>query len=508
VDVASADGELIPVVSYARISADQKKDEHGVADQRKINRRTAAHHGWTVVHEFTDNDKSAAKADVVRDDFEEMLRVIRAGKLSDGTPVQGVVVMADDRLARRPGDYERFVEAITHQDGRVYSDARGPKDLYSEDVESMGLFGAVISKMEVRKMQRRMRNSHRQRGEAGIPVGGARPFGWQADRLTLDPAEASWLERAALDVLGGRSLHSIVREWQADGLRTSVGNDWSARSLKLALCNPRMCGYRELGGELVRGGDGEPVVGQWAPILTPEQWQAIRAIFEARQGHFVGRDLAVGSAHSADYRDPAYLLSAIARCGNILPDGTRCNTPVRCNKKKGAPCHTYVCRSKAEGGCGGVSRRGDFVDMFVSEAVLAKLEEAQFAPPDAEEWEGEAEYAAVQEQLNELTAQWNAQKISNELFFKLAPAKETEVHRLRAEKARHDAARATHQAEADTTIAEIRWRWYLPDDDGGLAISVKRTYIRKALHTVIIHPAGKGNKKFDPDLLELIWRED
>jgi len=25
---------------------------------------------------------------------------------------------------------------------------------------------------------------------------------------------------------------------------------------------------------------------------------------------------------------------------------------------------------------------------------------------------------------------------------------------------------------------------------------------------VIIHPAGKGNRKFNPDHLELIWRED
>jgi hypothetical protein len=248
-------------------------------------------------------------------------------------------------------------------------------------------------------------------------------------------------------------LYSIVRGWQADGVKTS------------------------------------------------------RELFETRRGHFVGRDMQPGRAHPADYRDPVYLMSAIMRCGNTVPAG-RCNTPVRCSKKEGAAYHTYSCRSQAEGGCGGVSRRGDLVDMYISEAVLAKLEEAQFAAPAAGDWEGEAEYEAIQDQLNELTAQWNAQKISNELFFKLAPAKEAEVHRLRGERARHDAARATCLAEADTTIAEIRCRWYLPEDEGGLPVSVKRAYIRKALHAVIVHPAGKGNKKFDPDLLELIWRED
>ena len=163
---------LVPVVSYARISADLKRDEHGVQDQHKVNTETAARYGWRVVHEFTDNDKSAAKITVIRDAFEEMLRVVRVGKLADATIVQGVVVVAEDRLARRPGDYERFVDAITYRDGCVYADQRGPKDLYNPDVENMGLVGAAFAKREVQNIQRRMRRSHRARAEQGRPVGG------------------------------------------------------------------------------------------------------------------------------------------------------------------------------------------------------------------------------------------------------------------------------------------------------------------------------------------------
>jgi hypothetical protein len=59
-----------------------------------------------------------------------------------------------------------------------------------------------------------------------------------------------------------------------------------------------------------------------------------------------------------------------------------------------------------------------------------------------------------------------------------------------------------------TDVAEIRRRWFLAEQDGGLPISTKRTYVREALHAVIVHPAGKGRKDFDPDLLEPIWRED
>ncbi|GAA0818265.1 hypothetical protein ACFQVD_13590 [Streptosporangium amethystogenes subsp. fukuiense] len=52
-----------------------------------MNRRTAERLGWQFVRSFTDNDKSAAKDGVVRDEFEQMLRVLRAGNLPD--PIEG-----------------------------------------------------------------------------------------------------------------------------------------------------------------------------------------------------------------------------------------------------------------------------------------------------------------------------------------------------------------------------------------------------------------------------------
>ncbi|MGI5206568.1 recombinase family protein [Spirillospora sp. CA-108201] len=269
--------------------------------------------------------------------------------------------------------------------------------------------------------------------------------------------------------------HSIVRDWQDRGVKTARGNEWSVQSLKVAMCSPRICGWREIHGELVRGADGAPVQGQWEPIVDPEQWSAVRAVFESRKGHFVGRDMKVGRAHPADYRDHTYLLSGILRCGRRFPDGTLCNTPLRCNGQKDGT-HTYTCLGRAEGGCGGVSRRGDLVDMFVSEA--------------------------------ELTRQWNACQITNDLFFKLVPGLEQQINGLRAEKNKHEAAVAAKAAQQETSASEVRRRWYLPEAEGGFPISVKRTCIRSALHTVIMYPAGKGNKKFDPELLDPVWRTD
>lgn len=497
----------LPVVSYARISADSRRDEHGVQDQHRLNRQTADQYGWCVVGEFTDNDKSAAKASVIRDDFEDMLRAVRSGKLSDGTPVRGVVVVADDRLARRPGDYERFVEAITYQDGRVYADGRGPKDLYSEDVEGMGLFGAVISKMEVRKMQRRMRSSHRARATQGQPPGGTRPFGWREDRLTLAPDEALLLRRAVEDFIAGRSLNSIVGEWRRLGIVTSLGNPWTTRSLKVTLSNPRLCGWRAINGELVRDPDGNPVTGRWEPVVMPDQWLAVNAIFDARRGRGFHPDGTIGDVLPPEHHEPHHLLTGILRCGRPGPDRSLCNTPLRVTRNKDVKSHLYSCPAKSAGGCGGVGRRGDLVDQFISEAVLAKLEERVMVKQDAEPWPGEADLARQREKLAKLRAQWEGDQVSDDLFFASARQLEDRIRQLRNEQAKHALATQRVTQASATDIRALRERWYKPEEDGGLPVSQKRAYVREALHAVIVHPAGPGRKPFNPDLLEPIWRE-
>ncbi|TDC56419.1 hypothetical protein E1281_07480 [Actinomadura sp. KC345] len=88
----------------------------------------------------------------------------------------------------------------------------------------------------------------------------------------------------------------------------------------------------------------------------------------------------------------------------------------------------------------------------------------------------------MEEQLDALTRQWNARQITNDLFFKLVPGLEQTITRLRGEKNKHEAAIAAKAAQRDTSASEVRRRWYLPEEEGGFPISVKRTYIRSALH--------------------------
>ena len=104
--------EPTPVVSYARISSDLRGDEHGVQDQHKLNRETAARHGWAVVFEFTDNDKSAAKAGVFRDAFKAMLKALKALK----APGRDTDPRCGDRRGGPSGPAARRLRAVRRSD--------------------------------------------------------------------------------------------------------------------------------------------------------------------------------------------------------------------------------------------------------------------------------------------------------------------------------------------------------------------------------------------------------
>ncbi|MFJ2232536.1 recombinase family protein [Streptomyces sp. NPDC087859] len=490
----SGNDHLVPVVAYARISADLARDAHGVDDQHKVNDGTAAAVGCRIVHYYTDNDLSAAKADLVRPDFEAMLKVLKAGRMPDGQAVRGVVVVADDRLVRRVGDYERFVDALTFEDGRVYADAKGLKDLYNEDVESMGLFGVVISKAEVRKIRRRTRRSHRRRAEQGIPVGGTRPFGWEDDKRTLRPDEAEKLAQAARDVIAGKSLHSILLQWRDEGLRTVHGNPWAARSLKLALWNPRLCGWRRHNGQLVRNADG-PVVGQWEPIITPAEWMAIDALFSARIRPNVKADGTV-----TDYRTPSHLLTGILRCGKPGADGQICNAPMRVSTRPDlSGGFIYQCPSRSMGGCGGSGRNGVKVDEYVTEAVLAKLEErAAVRTRGDAPWDGTEELERLTKKQRTMLQKWQEDLVSDELFFPENQKMEVRIKHLRRERTEH----ALRVQRASKVTVDVRERWF----SGDLDMAQKRALIREALHAVLILPVGGGGRRpFNPDLLILKW---
>ncbi|EFC81788.1 hypothetical protein FrEUN1fDRAFT_5111 [Parafrankia sp. EUN1f] len=142
------------------------------------------------------------------------------------------------------------------------------------------------------------------------------------------------------------------------------------------------------------------------------------------------------------------------------------------------------------------------MDEFITEAVLAKLEERQAVAADLGPWTGQTELDRVTAKIGVLRQQWQTDQISDGLFFTTVRELEERARELTRDRNRHEA--AVSRARVDVT--DVRRRWEADELD----LSQKRAYVREALHAVIVHPAGKGRGArgtFDPDLLELLWRE-
>ncbi|SFD21128.1 recombinase family protein [Streptomyces aidingensis] len=487
----AADPKLKCVVCYARISFDGRaKDAHGVEDQHREMADTARRFGWLVVYRYTDNDKSASKEEVIREDFEQLLRDLAAGHTPEGYPIHGVMAVNDDRLYRRPGDWERYLRAFTSQEGRVYHDSNGLQDLYAEGFEIKGLLGVAMSLAETRKKQRRARNSHRNRALRGKSVSAWRPFGWEDDKITLRPREAEAVRKAVRDIIAGASIFEIIRQWQDAEFRTSRGNYFQHQTAKQLLTNPRLCGYRAIKGEIVRDGDDEPVIGEWEPIITPEEWFAVTATLRSRHPEAgIPRGKLVHK----------YLLTGILRCGNTLPDGSICN-----NKMVGTKAnswltyeHVYVCKKTPNGGCWGTSKRGDKTDRHVQDLVIAKLEAQAATRAEAiPDWENEEALTTATQSRKELERHWQEGRINDETFFRNLPAIEERIKKLQAEQAEHLAKKAAAQAIGP----DIARTFY------SKTLRQRRELIQSALHAVIAVSGGKGNKPFNVELLTPVWR--
>ncbi|MER5529511.1 recombinase family protein [Streptomyces sp. NPDC002677] len=375
--VAPERSGLIPVASYARTSeAFRQRDGHGVRHQLRINERTARQQGCRVVAAYADNGCSATKAGVTRPGFDQMIEDLVRGCTADGQEIRGVVCVADDRLYRRPEDLSRFYAALTAREGRVYLDPQGIRDPYTQD----GLLQAVRSLeaavTETRVRSRRVSNWHWARAVEGVPHSGPRPFGWQEDRITLHPDEAVLVEQAISDRIGGKAVRAIARYWCDLGVTGTRGGRPNAQTVTQIMTAPRVCGYRANRGVLLLVPETrEPVPGQWQPIVTPEQWQAVCATFSPGSLYL---HRGSGTPRLTEKKaKPRTLGSGLLRCGAARSDGTECRGAM-CSQKgrsKRSP-YVYTCRS-----CGRCSISGPLADEAL-ERILFFDGPSHALPPD------------------------------------------------------------------------------------------------------------------------------
>ncbi len=491
------------------------RDIKGRDEQEKDCRGYVEHRKGQYAYTYEEPDTSAYKRRrvtlpdgrtvyrVIRPVFEGALDDLKRGLTPDGQRLDGLIVYDIDRLTRDNRHLEDCIEVVQHFD-RPIIDITGTLDLLTDNGRTVARIVVATNNKQSADTARRVHRKHLALQQAGIPAGSKRPFGWMADKRSLNLAEAEVIRAGVRRLIAGTPLNAVLAEWKAQGVVTPTGRTWVRATLIGVLRNPRLCGYRarlvngiseETGKnfrdwEIVRKPSGEPVVGQWEPILAVDEWETVSAI--------VGKH----ANHSYDFNTRKYLLTSVVRCGK-----PECGRPLKGVKTMASRAtypddFTYSCRLKKEGGCGGLSIYGPKTDEWVEQAVIARIEleaqrrQAEVAP---EAWPREAELIQVRTNIADLTGAWRArpQRISSARYFALVPELEREEQELASEREQWLARRYSAVGKPPG----LRTDW------PGLTLAEKRAYIKEALVCVLVHPGGRG-RPWSEDRLELVWRED
>ena len=201
-------------------------EEHGATIEKVYQEKKSAWKKKTIVLE-----DGTMISRVIRPDYAELLTDLRSGHLD------GAIVWDLDRLTRDLRDLEDAIEVVELYGRPIV----GPGvDLTTEYGKANARAQAVAANKASADTSRRVRRSHKQRAQHGVPVGGSRPFGWKDDKRTLDLAEAAILREGARKILAGVPVVDLVHEWNAAGIRGTRGKKWTKTSvLKVGLLRRR-----------------------------------------------------------------------------------------------------------------------------------------------------------------------------------------------------------------------------------------------------------------------------
>ncbi|HUQ43100.1 MAG TPA: recombinase family protein, partial [Candidatus Limnocylindria bacterium] len=254
---------------YARISSDPEGNRLGVDRQTADCRALADRKGWPVADVYIDDDRSAYSGKP-RPEYRRMLDDIRA------KAVDAVLVYNLDRLHRQPRELEAFFDVVDSAGLTALASVEGDINLASDDGRFHARILGAVARKSSDDMSRRIRRSIEQRALAGLPTGGGtRPFGYQADRVTIEPPEAVLVREAASRILAGDSVRAVAGEWNARGVKTPAGRPWTVQTLRRILASPRLSGQREYRGEIV-------AVGTWQRIIKPDETTRLRVMLNER----------------------------------------------------------------------------------------------------------------------------------------------------------------------------------------------------------------------------------
>jgi len=459
---------------YARISDDTQGTGLGVARQEADCRKLAERLGWPIAAVYTDNDISAFSGKE-RPAYRRLLADLASGS------VDGLIVWHPDRLHRSPLELEEFITLVEAGGTQVQSVTAGERDLATPTGRLHARIEGAVARHESEHKSERIRRKHLELAENGaVSGGGRRPFGYEADRLSVRPDEADQIRRAAADVMAGASVRSIAARWNADGVASVTGAAWSPTTVKRLLCSGRIAGQREHHGQVSS-------VAAWAPIITPAESTRLRSILT---------DAARRQNSTSTAR--TYLLSGFVYCG-----GCGARMTARPVVRKGHRYPRLACAAD-RGGCNKVGIVVEPLDALITEVAFQRLDGPELA--DALARQGQAhqgtadlELAIADDEaaLEELTRDRYVERTLTAAMF--AAARVPLERRLSEARAKLAALALTAAVELPAGgILRLRW----PELD----LEQKRAILGQIIDRITIAPTTRAHNRFDPQRVSVRWR--
>lgn len=399
---------------YCRLSYAPDGSVEKVERQEADGRATGARLGWPeFCCVYVDNARSAWQRNRKRPDWDRMLLTLDrdSGRLIPTDPKashhhDGIMTYHGDRLIRQPYDLELLLN-IADQRHIPLASVSGVRDLSSADDRFILRIEAAQACRESDNISRRRKRGYRAdvelRGKS--QQGGHRPYGWgvPAGRTRIEqnpetgeeiqvpvldynktvPAEAEHLREAVGKLLSGLSMRGVMAYMNSVST-TTLGGQWSSRTLWQLLTSPRIAGLIEL--------DGVLHAAAWDPVIPNEQREALIALHDRRCAE--NPNPGAGRRHLLSGR-------GVLKCHRC--EGTHWGHKPTTGKGR-ARRTAYYCH-----GCR-LSRADEHLDAYVSGRVLRLLSSKRFLTElQAAAFDGTpqvaAEIAALEERKRRTTKQ-------------------------------------------------------------------------------------------------------
>ncbi|NEN51041.1 recombinase family protein [Modestobacter muralis] len=455
---------------YTRVSSDPNDRGRSVAEQEAECRAVCERNGWTVVEVFSDNDRSASRyATKDRPQYRRLIEFVEARSCDVLVTWEASRAQRDLLAYGRLRDLCEAKGVLLSYSGRTY-DMRDAEDRFGTGLD------ALLAERESDQTRKRVLRAVRANAAAGSPhgrmlYGYRREYGPDRRLLRQVPDEdsAPIVREAARRVLSGETPYAVAQDLNRRGVPTPTGGarGWDLTQVKRLCVNPGYAGKRVHQGKVV--GDAA-----WPALLDEGTHHALVA--------------RLTDPKRRSQRDSAirHLLSGVAVCGV-------CGGRVRVQKNRGSDA--YLCVDGFH-----VSRREDLVDNLVEAVTVARLQRPDvlelLAAGDDEDVAGALD--EVREKRARLEGFYDAAAAGNLTAAALSRIEANLLPEIAA------AERRAHGAVLSPIVADVAGhdaaeRW------AGLTMPQKREVIT-TLMEVRIMPAGRGNRAFRPEDIEITWR--